>query len=224
MKVYPIFLNNLAGRRCVVVGCGHEGEHKVSGLLECDADVTLISEEATPALKAWAAEGTITWHARAYRPGDLKGAFLVIVAVTNPAATAPIWEEAQAEGILINALDDVPHCTFVQGSVVRRGPLLIAISTSGCAPTLSVRIRQRLESMFTTAHGTFVEMLGRLRPSMASEYPNFAERRQRWYELVDSDVLSLIEQDDLEGARERVRAIAGNRVAQDFEKHAIAAG
>ncbi len=223
MKVYPIFLNNLAGRRCIVIGCGHEGEHKVAGLLECDADVTLISEDATPTLQAWAADGTITWHARGYKAGDLKGAFLVIVAVTNPAATAPIWEEAQQEGVLINALDDVPHCTFVQGSVVRRGPLLIAISTSGCAPAFSVRVRQRLEAMFTTAHGTFVELLGRLRPSMASEYPNFDERKQRWYELVDSDVLSLIEQDDLEGARARVRAIAGNRVAQDFEVQTLSA-
>lgn len=223
MKVYPIFLNNLAGRRCVVIGCGHEGEHKVAGLLECDADVTLISEEATPSLETLASEGKITWYARAYNPGDLKGAFLVIVAVTNPATTAPIWEEAQAEGILINALDDVPHCTFVQGSVVRRGPLLIAISTSGCAPALSVRIRQRLESMFTTAHGTFVELLGRLRPAMVSEYPNFAERKQRWYELVDSDVLALIEQGDLEAAQERVQAIAGNRVAQDFGEKPIPA-
>jgi len=178
MRVYPIFLNNLEGRRCVVFGGTHEAERKVADLLACGADVVLVSETITPRLRAWAEEGRLTWHARWYRPGDLQGAFLTIVAVTNPEATEPIWQEAQRERVLINAMDDVPHCTFVAGSVVRRGALVIAISTSGHAPALSVRLREELEQRLGPEYALFLDLMGALRLPMATHYPDFAEAKR----------------------------------------------
>ena len=68
----------------------------------------------------------------------------MIAAETDPTVAARIWEEAESEGILVNVLDDADHCSFVAGSVVRQGPLTLAISTSGCAPALAVRLRQRV--------------------------------------------------------------------------------
>jgi precorrin-2 dehydrogenase / sirohydrochlorin ferrochelatase len=209
MTVYPIFLNNLTDRRCVVVGGDHEGERKADELAELGADVTVISAEATSKLRALADEGRITWLARDYRPGDLRDAFLVIVSETNPEATAPIWEEAQAEKVLINAMDDVPHCTFVAGSVVRRGPLVVSISTSGAAPALSVRLRQQLEKAFGPEYETFLTLMERLRGPMAERYPEFQERRRLWYELVDSNVLSLLAEDRPAQARRRIEEITG---------------
>lgn len=213
MNVLPIFLNNLTARRCVVFGGGHEAERKVADLLACDANVTVISETTGAQLRAWAEEGRVGWLARDYRPGDLQGAFLAIATETNPEATAPIWEEAQAENVLLNAMDDVPHCTFVAGSVVRRGPLVVSISTSGCAPALSVRLRQQMEKQFGPEYAPFLEMLGALREPMAAHFPDFEQRRQRWYELVDSDVLDLLRAGDDEAARRRLAEIVGEEVA-----------
>src|ERR671915_350747 len=68
----------LSGRRCVVVGGGDVGLEKVEGLLACDADVALIAPDAVPELQALASEGSIAWERRAYDPGDLEGAFMVI--------------------------------------------------------------------------------------------------------------------------------------------------
>ncbi len=213
MRVYPIFLNNLEGRRCVVFGGTHEAERKVADLLACGAEVVLISETITPRLRAWAEEGRLTWHARRYRPGDLQGAFLAIVAVPNPGATEPIWQEAQRERVLINAMDDVSHCTFIAGSVVRRGALVIAISTSGHAPALSVRLREALEQRLGPEYALFLDLMGALRLPMATHYPDFAERKARWYALVDSDVLDLLRQQRFPEARARIAELVGEAVA-----------
>ena len=215
MKVLPIFLNDLDGRRCVVFWGGHEAERKVGDLLDCDAEVTLISPTLTEGLQAWAAEGRITWHARTYRPGDLKDAFLAIVSEVDPEGTAPIWQEAQAEKVLFNAMDDVQHCSFVSGSVVRRGPLTLSISTSGCAPALSVRLRQRLETMLGPEYADFLKLMRSLRAPMARHYPDFETRRALWYTLVDSDIIDYLRANDPAGAQERVASIAGQAVADE---------
>lgn len=213
MNVYPILLNNLRGRRCVVIGGGHEARRKTEELVDCEADVVVITPDAAPWLDALHAAGAVRWTARPYQRGDLRDAFLAIVTETNPAATAPIWEEAQEEKVLLNAMDDVPHCTFVAGSVVRRGPLVITISTSGCAPALSVRLRQQLEAEFGPAYGVFLTWMRALRTPMAAHFPDFEERRARWYALVDSDVLALLRQEAYDTARLRVAEIAGAPVA-----------
>lgn len=207
MHVYPIFLNNLNGQRCVVIGSGHEAERKVQGLLECGAAVTMISPDLSAGLKRAVEEDEITWVPRAYQDGDLKGVFLVIVAETNPEATAPIWGEAQAEKVLINAMDDVPHCSFVAGSVIRRGPLVVSISTSGAAPAYSVRLRQKLEQELQPEHGLFLEWMRDLRDLMATRFPDFEDRRARWYELVDSDILDLLIAGDTDTAHQRIEEI-----------------
>lgn len=214
MKVLPIFLNNLEGRRCVVVGGDHEAERKATDLLACDAPVTLIAPEVTPALQQLADDGALTWVRRDYQEGDLKDTFLVIISETNPARTQPMWEEAQREKVLINAMDDVPHCTFVAGSVIRRGPLVVSISTSGAAPALSVRLRQQLSDTFGPEYEHFLHWAKALREPMAATYPDVRTRKELWYELVDSKVLDLLRSGDVDAAYQTLAGIVGDEVAQ----------
>ena len=215
MKVFPIFLNNLGDERSVVIGGGHEAERKAGDLLECDANVTVISPDVTDTLRQWAEDGAVTWLERDYQRGDLKDTFLVIVSETNPERTAPIWDEAQDENVLINAMDDVPHCNFVGGSIVRRGPLTFSISTSGYAPVLSVRLRQRFEEEFGPEYETFLHIMKALRPPMAAHYPDFDRRRDRWYELVDAGILELLREERYAAAHERIAEIVGDEVAAE---------
>ena len=212
MKVYPIFLNDLSRRRCVVFGGSREAERKVRDLLDCGAQVTLISES----VDFDPSDYDVEWLRRDYQPGDLAGAFLAIAAETNPEKTRPIWEEAETENVLFNAMDDVPHCSFVAGSVVRRGKLTLSISTSGAAPALSVRLRQEFEERFGPEFETFLDWMAALREPMASRYPDFDERRKIWYELVDSDVRSLLVSSRYTDAFERLRGIVGDEVYAEF--------
>ena len=214
MKPYPIFLVGLENKHCIVIGGGHEAESKIRGLLDCDATVTVISNELTPQLQAWAEEGAFTWLKRNYQPGDLRGAFLVIAERATPEINARIFEEAETTGTLINVMDDVEHCTFVAGSVHRQGPLVISISTSGAAPALAVRMRQRFQQEVGPEYAEFLTLLQSLRAPMAEQFPKFSERRERWYQLVDSDVLDLLRNGNREEALAHLVEIAGDQVAQ----------
>jgi len=207
MKGYPIFLIGLADKRCVVVGGGSEAERKVTGLLECDAAVTVISADLTAQLRLWAEAGTITWLPRAYRPGDLQGAYLAIVTDSSPPMRAALYHEAETEHVLLNVEDDASHSNFTTGAVMRQGALTIAISTSGCAPALAVRLRQQLERTFGPEYALFLDWLRAVRAPLAARYPNFSERRARWYALVDSEILSLLQQGRIDLARQRLAEI-----------------
>lgn len=209
MQVYPIFLNDLRGRRCVVIGNGHDAERKVEGLLACGATVILIS--SNPQFDA--SRNDIEWHDRAYRQGDLRGAFLAIVTEVDPESTGPIWDEAQRENVLINAMDDVQHCSFVAGSTIQRGKLTIAISTSGAAPALAVRLRQRLEAQFGPEYEMFLDWMAHLRTPMVEAFPSFEERREKWYALIDAGILELLSEGAYSNALERIEEIAGPQVA-----------
>lgn len=208
MNYYPIFLN-LQGRRCIVIGGGVIAEGKVRGLLEAEAAVIVIAPELTARLRAWVAEGRIGRLTRPYQSGDLAGAFLVISATDDREVNARVWAEATARNIPVNVVDDTPHCNFIAPSILRRGDLAVAISTSGKAPALAVRLREQLEHLVGDEHARFLELAGTLREPLAVRYPSFEQRKALWYRLVDSDVLALLKQGDQATARRRMAEIMG---------------
>ena len=207
MEVYPIFLIDLAERRCVVIGGDREAERKVAGLLDRSAQVTVISPALTPQLHTWSHAGSITWVAREYAPGDLQEAFLVIATGREAEINRRIWQEAQAVKALLNVVDDPIQSHFIAGSVVRQGALTLAISTSGCAPALAVRLRQRFAQEFGPEYAAFLDLMRELRQPLTARYPDFQTRRERWYALVDSDILALLRQGQSDRARQRAMAI-----------------
>ena len=130
MSFYPVFLH-LQGRRGVVVGGGAVAEQKVVGLLEAGARVTVVSPDLTWKLEDLAATGAIEVRRRSYRRGDLEGAFLAIAATDDRSVNADVWAEAEERGILLNAVDDLPHCSFIAPAVHRAGDIAVAVSTAG---------------------------------------------------------------------------------------------
>jgi len=212
MKVYPIYLSKLDSKRTVLIGGNHEAERKARELLECDANITLISESLTAELQEMADDGRLNWISREYREGDLEGAFLVIVAEFSGDINERVFREAENKGILVNVMDDIPHCTFTFGSMVKRGPLTLSISTSGAAPTLAVRLRQRFEKEFGSEYADFLEFMQKLRQPMAVVYSDFEIRKNLWYKIVDSEILDLFRLNETEKAYKKTADIVGSEV------------
>jgi precorrin-2 dehydrogenase len=211
MGFYPVFLD-LRDRPCLVVsgaGGGELAAEKARGLAAAGAAVAVIAEHATPALADLAASGSIAHLQRRYRPGDLEGVLLAVVLEADAPTVAAIWEEARARGTLVNTVDDPSHCHFIAPALVQRGDLTVAISTAGKAPALAVRLRQRLERMLGDEHARFLALAGSVRARLAARWPDFATRKERWYRLVDSDVLELLRQGDEAAARGRFAEILG---------------
>lgn len=201
---YPIYLN-LEARPCIVIGGGTAAEQKVTGLLEAGARVTVVSARATRRLEDLAAQGVIHLERRTYQPGDLEGMFLAIAASEDRALNRAIWKEAEQRSIPVNAVDDLPHCTFIAPAIYRQGDLTVAISTGGKSPALAVRLRERIAALIGPEFAVFLDLLGHMRAEVAARVPGFAARTTLWYRMVDSDALELIRRGDVEEARQRMR-------------------
>lgn len=168
MTLFPAFLK-LEGRACLVVGAGTVGEGKIRSLVEAGAQVRVVAPEATPAVERWAIAGKIRWRRRRFRPSDLAGTFLAVVATPSRRTNARIFREAERRGVLANVVDDPPHCDFYYPAVVRRGPLQIAISTEGRSPGLAQRLRRELEAALAPQFGDWVEQVGLKRQRVLAE-------------------------------------------------------
>ncbi len=161
-NLFPMFLK-LEGRQILVVGAGKVGEPKIAGLLDTGAHVRVVALEATPAVREWAREGKIELSVRAFSSDDLVGAFLAVVATSSRNLNERIYHEAQRRGVLCNVVDVPDLCDFFYPSVVRRGDLQIAVSTSGKSPSLAQKIRQQLERQFGPGYAAWVAELGETR-------------------------------------------------------------
>ena len=162
MRYYPIFLD-IKDKPCVVIGGGNVAERKVISLLDAGARVVVISPALTPALKKLVREKIINYCPKPYEDGDLKGFFLAYSATDNSSVNRKVFNEAKREGILLNVVDVPKLCNFIVPSVVDRGDLLIAISTSGKSPAMAKKIRQRLEKEFGREYAVFLDIMGKVR-------------------------------------------------------------
>lgn len=198
---YPAILL-LDGRLAVVIGGGHVAERKVRTLLDAGARVRVVAEDPTRGVEARAERNEIELLQRRYAPGDLAGAAAVVAATDDEEVNKAIYAEATENGIPVNVVDNVALCTFIAPSIVRRGDLVVAISTGGNAPALAVRIRERLEREFGEEYAAFLTLMGELRETV--QVPGDQdERAKAWYRVVDSDVMDLVRAGELERARTR---------------------
>ncbi len=146
MKLYPIMVN-MNGKSAVIIGGGEVAARKVSDLLEAGALVKVISPEFHDEIIKTADlySDRVSLVKRKYVKNDLEGAFLVFSATNDSAVNAEVFREAEERGILINAVDDPPNCSFYVPSFVRKGDLLFALSTSGASPAMAARLRREIE-------------------------------------------------------------------------------
>lgn len=187
MTLFPMFLK-LDGRRCLVVGAGKIAEEKIEGLLPTGADIGVVAPAATPRIRALDRDEQITWLRRRFRPSDLNRVFLVVAATSSPNLHEKIYRQARRRGVLCNVVDDPLHCDFYYGSVVRRGALQIAVSTSGQSPALAQRIRKILEREFGPEYEEWLEVLGQAREKLFAQKMN-PEDRKNLLHVLASDQL-----------------------------------
>jgi precorrin-2 dehydrogenase/sirohydrochlorin ferrochelatase len=116
--------------------------------------------------------------------------FLVIGATNNRELNNKIYRDAEHLGTLCNIADQPNACNFILPSVVSRGDLLIAISTSGKSPALAKRLRQDLEKQFGEEYATFLKLMGAVRNKLLSQDHNPEAHRAVFEQLIDKGLLN----------------------------------
>lgn len=162
---YPLFVS-LEERVCLVVGGGAVAERKIRGILPCGGRVQIVARNLTPWLKNQCDEGKVRLVAEAYHSDHLRDVDLVFAATSDFALNRRIAEDAARCRLWCNMATEPERGSFIVPSVVRRGPLTLAVSTGGASPAVAVQIRQRLEREFGEEWAILLRLMALLRASI----------------------------------------------------------
>src|SRR5688572_24001713 len=187
MDYFPIFLR-LAGEPVLVVGGGEVAARKVDLLLRTSAQVRVIAPELVPGLAERAAAGEIVHLASEFRPEHLDGMRLAIAATDKHAINAWVARQAERRNIPVNVVDDRELSRFIVPAIVDRSPVVVAVGSSGDAPVLARRLRERLESFLPQRLGALAGLAGTLRPTIKARIESPARRRKFWENFFDGTV------------------------------------
>jgi siroheme synthase-like protein len=188
MQYFPVFLQ-LAGRPVVVFGGGAVAERKVKSLLQAGAEVTVVAPQLTKNLTAWAHDKRIKHRRRRYRPEDLTGFILVFAATNDEPTNARIAQEAEKLNLWVNVADRPQLCSFILPSVLTRGDLQVAVSTSGKSPALARKIREDLEAYWGPEYEEYLQIMAEVRERALAEIPDESRRMILWETLLSSELL-----------------------------------
>jgi uroporphyrin-III C-methyltransferase/precorrin-2 dehydrogenase/sirohydrochlorin ferrochelatase len=191
---YPVVLD-LHERRCVVLG-----------------DTALADEKAL----GLSASGAIVVHLRrAFQAGDLAGAYLAIDASDDPDGQRAARAEADEERVLLNVVDVTPQCDWIAPALVKRGPLQIAISTSGESPFLARALRERIETMIGEEWGPFTALMGRMRRRLRRAGVSSDAQQRAYRRLLRSRAPALLREGGEDAAAALALAIEQSAQASD---------
>lgn len=199
---YPVTLL-VEGRPCLVVGGGPVAARKAAGLLDAGARVTLVAPEPGPEVEALVPVG-LAVERRAYRRGEAASYRLVATATGRPEVDGAVSADADSAGVWVNAADAPEDCSFYLPAVARRGPVSLAVSTDGASPALASWLRDRLGAELGPEVEVLAGLLGEERRSMRAA--GRSTEGANWRGALESDMLELIRNGQVEQARERLRA------------------
>jgi len=176
---YPVVLD-LHDRRCVVLGDTALAEEKAVGLRAIGAEVVHLR--------------------RPFEAGDFVGAYLAIDASDDADGRRAARAEADRERVLLNVADVTHQCDWIAPAIVRRGPLQIAISTSGESPFLARALRERIEMMFGAEWGPFTALMGGMRRRLRRAGIASDAQQRAYRQLLRSGATDRLREGDTQGA------------------------
>ncbi len=188
-RYYPVFLD-LEGRKCVVVGGGEVAARKARSLTDAGARVKVVSPEFSQRLLKLAEKGKVVLDRKAFQAGDLDGVFLAIACTDDAKVNERVYTAAKRRRVLANVVDSTRLCDFIIPSVVSRGALKIAISTSGVSPALARRIRKELEKRYGRRYSDFLGLMGKSRCRIIREVPRLHDRKKVFDALTADSFLA----------------------------------
>jgi len=174
--VFGLFLK-MSGRLAVVIGGGAVGRRKARALLGAGAAVRLVCLEARPD----DAEG-VEWLTEAYEARHLEGASLAFACAT-PEVNRRVVADARARGVWVCDAAEPDEGDFVTPAVIRRGDVIVAISTG--VPALTKQLKESLEGEIGPEWSAWAVLLARLRPRILAQVPE--DRREALWQALTSD-------------------------------------
>ncbi|MCA9472229.1 MAG: bifunctional precorrin-2 dehydrogenase/sirohydrochlorin ferrochelatase [Nitrospirales bacterium] len=178
---------NIQGRSCLVLGGEEEAVEKIDRILESGGKVTVVNPTLHTTLRKYTASGKIIHRGRTFRTTDVQNGVAVVVntVVNDHELAKQLYELAKTERFLVWSIDQPDLSTITMPALVKRGPVRVAISTSGASPSLAKAMRKDLEILLDEEFGECVEWLGAVRNEMRKTESNEKVRRKRLQQLIE---------------------------------------
>ena len=203
MDIFPISLK-LQQQPCLIVGGGRIAYRKAVLLAKAGAQLTVCSPEIEDDLLSLVNKTQGQYLNSIYRESvyqenaiALRQFRLVIAATNDKAVNQAVFEACEAENVLVNSVDDPPHCRFMVPAIIDRSPLVISVASNGTSPVLSRQIRTQLESSIPYGMGKLAEFSGQWRTVVKTKIVNPDERRIFWEDLYASPLKEQVFNDNL---------------------------
>ncbi|WCO66754.1 bifunctional precorrin-2 dehydrogenase/sirohydrochlorin ferrochelatase [Iamia majanohamensis] len=199
-RLYPVGLR-LEGRSVLVVGGGAVAAQKVRELVACGAEVTVVAPAIVDEL---ADDARVTCHRRPYRSGEAADHRFVVAATDRREVNQEVHDDAEAAGVWVNAADDPQRCSVTLPARVRRGSLLVTISTEGRSPALATWLRRRLEDELGPEVEVLLEVLAEERDRIRAA--GGSTEGLDWQGALGSGMLDEIRAGRIDAAKELLKA------------------
>ncbi|MBR4642438.1 MAG: bifunctional precorrin-2 dehydrogenase/sirohydrochlorin ferrochelatase [Selenomonadaceae bacterium] len=190
MKLYPLNLN-IENKNCVVIGGGEVALRKIHGLLAAGAIVKVIAPEVCAGVEELFQHGKISLIRENFSEDLLGDEIILIAATNNPEVNRQAAESAQSKKILVNVVQGETGNFFVPSSI-RRGELLLTISTGSNSPAFSKFLRQMLEEELGENFGAGLEIISARRREVKKLLPNPQARKIFWEQFLTCEIWELL--------------------------------
>jgi len=186
VDIFPISLK-LQQQPCLIVGGGHIAYRKAVLLQKAGAVISVVAPEIEASLLE-IVQATAGQYVQAPFNSEipLRSYRLVIAATNDAGVNRQVFEDCEAENVLVNSVDDPPHCRFMVPAIIDRSPLVISVASNGTSPVLSRQIRTQLEATIPHGMGKLAEFSGKWRSAVKAKITNPDERRIFWEDLYAS--------------------------------------
>ena len=212
MRYLPIWLD-VKDKDCLMVGGGEVAARKAEMILKSGARLTVVAPKLGVNLQRLVDAGAVQHLARVFQVDDLQGKRLVVAATDIEAVNQVVHSAAQAQNVLINVVDSPAQCDYVNGAVVERENLTIAISSGGGAPVLTRVIKAKLETMIPAAYGSLSALVTAYREEVKAKL-GFKQRRGFWERVLDGPVAEAA----LSGQSQRAEALLQEEIQRGAEE------
>ena len=182
---YPINLK-IDDMKVVIIGGGKVAYRKCTNFLAFNKKVLVVSNDFIEEFNE--IKNQIEMIRDNYNEKYIKDAFVVIAATNNKEVNKHIGMYCREHGKLVNVVDDAELSNFTVPSFVKRGDLLLSVSTGGKSPSLSSKIRKDLEETYDESYEEYVDLLGEARQKIIKNTEDIKERRKKLKELLDLSV------------------------------------
>ncbi|WP_347017039.1 uroporphyrinogen-III C-methyltransferase [Acinetobacter seifertii] len=224
MDIFPISLK-LQQQRCLIVGGGHIALRKATLLAKAGAIIDIVAPEIEEQLLQLVTTTNGQHFVEVFSEKFLSTPYRLVIAATNdPQVNKTVFEQCEVRNLLVNSVDDIPHCRFMVPAIIDRSPLVISVASNGTSPVLSRQIRTQLETSIPHGMGKLAEFSGKWRNPVKEKISNPDERRIFWENLYASPLKEQVFNDNLDVADSMLEQALQEWKAPKGEVYLVGAG